>query len=235
MRIPALKVFVTILNLMKLFIAYLRISNAKSGGLNSHGIEAQRQAVERYLASVPDAHLLATFQEIESGRNNKRPQLAAALALAKKHKATICFSRWDRLGRNAAFLLTLQDSGVDMVAVDNPHIDKFIVGILALVAQKEVETLSLRVKQALVVARQRGKTLGNPRLADARRNAHGAIQERKKAFQGRAIKVIRDIQGTGVESLNRVADYLNRRAEPTARGNGSQWTATAVKRVLTAK
>lgn len=143
---------------------------------------------------------------------------------------TVVFSRWDRIGRNAAFLMSLQESGAELVAADNPHISKMVVGILALVAQQEVETLSLRVRQALVVAKQRGKTLGNPRLAEARKNAHKAIQERKTAFSADARKAIQEIQSTGISTLLGIASCLNKRGEKSSRGGA--WTATAVRRVL---
>src|SRR5579859_7885026 len=81
-------------------------------GFQGNGIEAQKQAVARYLASM-DCELVGTFEEVESGANNKRPQLAAAIQTAKSKKAVLVIAKLDRLSRNAAFLLQLQDSGVD--------------------------------------------------------------------------------------------------------------------------
>jgi hypothetical protein len=46
-------------------------------------------------------------------------------------------AKLDRLSRNAAFLLTLRDSGVRFVAVDLPEANDLTVGIMALVAQQE--------------------------------------------------------------------------------------------------
>ena len=210
------------------FVSYYRVSTDKQG-LQGNGIEAQKQSVARYLTSL-DCELLGSFEEVESGANNKRPQLAAALQLAKSKKAVLVIAKLDRLSRNAAFLLQLQDSNVDFVACDMPNADKLSIGIIALLAQRERQLISERTKAGLAVAKQRGAKLGNPNPSSALKSAQTAIQARKKGFVAEALKAIREIQGTGLSSLNRIADCLNKRGEKTARGG--KWTATAVKRVL---
>ena len=214
---------------MKLkFVSYYRVSTDKQG-LQGNGIEAQKQAVARYLTSM-DCELLGAFEEVESGANNKRPQLAAAMALAKAKKAVLVIAKLDRLSRNAAFLLQLQDSGVDFCCCDMPHADPLSVGIIALLAQRERQLISERTKAGLAVAKQRGIVLGNPNASGAWSKAMSAIKERKQQFAETAIKSIREIQSTGVESLTRIADCMNKRGEKTPRGG--KWTATAVKRIL---
>jgi DNA invertase Pin-like site-specific DNA recombinase len=134
------------------------------------------------------------------------------------------------LGRNAAFLLQLQDSGIDFVACDMPNADKLSIGIIALLAQRERQLISERTKAGLAVAKQRGAVLGNPNPKAALRKANMVIQDRKQEFAKSALKTIREIQSTGVDTLAKIADCLNKRGEKTARGG--TWTATAVKRVL---
>lgn len=210
------------------FVAYYRVSTQKQG-LEGNGIEAQKQAVKKYLDSL-ECQLLASFEEVESGAKNDRPQLTAAIQLAKSKKAILVIAKLDRISRNAAFLMRLQDSKIDFVACDMPNADKFTVGILALVAQRERELISQRTKAGLAVAKARGARLGNPNAPAALERARDAILARKNAFAAMASKSIREIQSTGVQSLNRIADCLNKRGEKTARGGS--WTATAVKRVL---
>lgn len=210
------------------FVAYYRVSTDKQG-LNGNGIEAQKQAVARYLASL-DCELIDTFEEVESGANNKRPELAAAIALAKSKKAVLVIAKLDRLSRNAAFLLQLQDAKVDFCCCDMPHADPLSIGIIALLAQRERELISQRTKAGLAVAKKRGAKLGNPNPEASLKKAVKANIQRKREFASAAIKIIREIQSTGVETLAHIADCMNKRGEKTPRGG--KWTATAVKRVV---
>jgi DNA invertase Pin-like site-specific DNA recombinase len=210
------------------FVSYYRVSTERQG-IQGHGIEAQRQAVKRYLGSL-ECELLGTFEEVESGANNHRPQLAAAIKLAKSRKAVLIIAKLDRLSRNAAFLLQLQDSGVDFIACDMPNADRLSIGIIALLAQRERELISERTKAGLAVAKSRGARLGNPKPADSLIKASQAIQEKKGLFVIQIRKIIEEIQSTGVRSLSKIAECLNKRGEKTRRGG--IWTATAVKRVL---
>ncbi len=52
------------------------------------------------------------------------------------------------------------DSGVEFVAVDNPHANKLTIHILAAVAQHERELIGERTKAALQAAKARGVKLG---------------------------------------------------------------------------
>ncbi len=210
------------------FVSYYRVSTERQG-IQGHGIEAQRQAVKRYLGSL-ECGLLGTFEEVESGANNHRPQLAAAIKLAKSRKAVLIIAKLDRLSRNAAFLLQLQDSGVDFIACDMPNADRLSIGIIALLAQRERELISERTKAGLAVAKSRGARLGNPKPADSLIKASQAIQEKKGLFVIQIRKIIEEIQSTGVRSLSKIAECLNKRGEKTRRGG--IWTATAVKRVI---
>ena len=56
---------------------------------------AQKDAVRRYLESL-ECELLANFEEVESGSNNERPQLMAAIELAKAKKAILVIAKLDK-------------------------------------------------------------------------------------------------------------------------------------------
>ena len=144
------------------FVAYYRVSTDRQGK-SGLGLDAQREAVTSYL-NGGSWQLVQEFVEVESGKRADRPQLAAALAACRKHKAKLVIAKLDRLSRNLAFVATLMESGVEFVAVDNPHANKLTIHILAAVAQHEREMISERTKAALAAARARGTQLGNPRL-----------------------------------------------------------------------
>ena len=197
------------------FIAYERVSTARQGA-SGLGLEAQRHAIDGFAASR-DACLIARFTEIESGRNPNRPELTKAIKLARLTGATLVIAKLDRLSRNAAFLLTLRDSGVHFLAVDMPEANDLTVGIMALVAQQEREAISRRTKEALAVAKARGATLGNPNGAAALRRADkGAVAMREAVcanadqFAKGLAPVMENISAQGHKSLRAVAAELNR-------------------------
>src|SRR5215475_2595587 len=173
---------------------------------------------------------IAEFIEIETGRRNDRPQLQEALSLCRKRKARLVIAKLDRLSRNLAFIAALMDSGVEFVAVDNPHANKLTVHILAAVAQHEREIISARTSAALKAAKARGKRLGNPKLSEARRLAVAARKESADRYSANLLPVIRDIQRSGIKSLRGVARALAARGIPTARGGA--WTPVQVSAIL---
>ena len=111
------------------FVAYFRVSTDKQGR-SGLGFEAQRHAVDQFL-NGGSWSLIGEFTEVESGKRNKRPELEKALAVCKRQKAKLVIAKLDRLSRNLAFIATLMDSGVEFIAVDNPHANKLTVHILA--------------------------------------------------------------------------------------------------------
>jgi DNA invertase Pin-like site-specific DNA recombinase len=128
------------------FVAYFRVSTDRQGK-SGLGLDAQREAVMTYLNGGRWT-LVDDFTEIESGKDNDRPELKKALAACKRLKAKLVIAKLDRLSRNLAFIATLMDSGVEFVAVDNPHANKLTIHILAAVAQHEREIISARTSAA---------------------------------------------------------------------------------------
>jgi DNA invertase Pin-like site-specific DNA recombinase len=215
---------------MKRYIALFRVSTDKQG-VDGYGMDSQRQIVRRFVESQ-NGVLEKEFSEVISGRktDDERPELAAALDYAKKHKATLIISKIDRLGRNAEFLLRLQNSGIDFVACDCPTADKFTVGILALLAQRERELISERTRLGLAAAKRRGVRLGtrNPeRQVAAMISANKAA---KVEFAAKVFPIIQEIKSAGVETLQGICECLNRRGISTR--NGKNWYPATVRNVL---
>ena len=154
------------------FISYLRVSTDKQGR-SGLGLEAQREAVTRYL-NGGNWTVVAEYVETESGKRSDRPKLAAALGHAKAIGATLVFAKLDRLTRNVDLLRTLVASGVDLVFCDLPHVPpgamgRFLLTQMASVAELEAGLISERTKAALAAAKARGVKLGNPNGARAMR------------------------------------------------------------------
>jgi len=206
------------------YVTYYRVST-KQQGASGLGLEAQRAAVEQYL-NGGNWQVIAEFVEIESGKRIKnRPQLQAAIATAKKAKATLLVAKLDRLTRNVHFLTGLLESGVRFKAVDMPSADKTMVQIMAVIAEWERDRISERTKAALQAAKARGKKLGNPKLiADNR-----AVQE---AARGRAEALRTTLEGFERQELTqrKMVEELNRSGVPTARGGA--WSLIQLQRVL---
>jgi DNA invertase Pin-like site-specific DNA recombinase len=101
------------------------------------------------------------------------------------------------------------DSGVEFVAVDNPHANKLTIHILAAVAQHERQIISARTSAALKAAKARGKRLGNPKLSEARRHATAARKKSADRFSTNVLPVIREIQRSGIKSLLWVRGEMN--------------------------
>ncbi|MGI4792832.1 MAG: recombinase family protein [Janthinobacterium lividum] len=135
------------------FVAYCRVSTAHQGQ-SGFGLDAQRSAFAGFVTDRGE--LVKEFTEIESGRKNDRPQLAAALNLCRRRKAVLVIAKLDRLARNVAFMARLTESGAEFVAVDNPHATKLSVHLSAAFAEHERDQISARTVAALAAAKARG-------------------------------------------------------------------------------
>ena len=219
------------------FVSYLRVSTARQG-ISGLGIEAQHTAVTGYL-NGGCWKLMGKFVEVESGKRNDRPELAKALALCKRRRATLVIAKLDRLARNIHFITGLMESGVDFVAVDMPEANPTMIRMMAVFAQHEAEAISSRTKAALAAAKARGTVLGGRRVS-AERFEEISAEGRKvsiavrssKAASNRAdlLPVIAEIRASGVTTLREIAAELNVRGEKAPRGGN--WSAMQVSRIL---
>jgi DNA invertase Pin-like site-specific DNA recombinase len=169
--------------------------------------------------------------EIESGKRNDRPQLIAALDECRRRGAILVIAKLDRLARNVAFVSNLMESGVEFVAVDNPHASKLTIHILCAVAEHEREMISERTKAALQAAKARGVRLGNPdghakSLKQARAKLISNADDHARTLR----MIIADIQRSGLTSYRQIANALNARGIATARKG--QWHPATVRNVL---
>ncbi len=218
-------------------VAYLRVSTKKQGA-SGLGLEAQRAAVAEY-AAREGLRVVAEYVEVESGKKAARPELGKALNHCRAAKACLVVAKLDRLARNVAFLSSLMEAGLDFVALDNEHANKFTLHVLAAVAEQEARATSERTKAALAAAKRRGVLLGSSRpghwqgkeakrLAGSRRGVRRAAELRTQAARqhnGMAVAEALRLRREGKSWLE-VAAELNARGLVTRRGNA--WSKSSV-------
>ena len=217
----------------RLLVTYMRVSTSKQGR-SGLGLDAQRTALIHF-AEAERFHIAHEFIEVDSGKGHdaleRRPQLKAALAQAKKHKCHLGVAKLDRLSRDVHFISGLMVHRVPfLVAELGADVDPFVLHLFAALAEKERTLIGTRTRAALAAAKVRGVRLGNPDLQNARDQA---ILQIRRAADARAIEVtplIQQIRRNGSISLREIADRLN--AQGVAGPRGGAWYATSVKNVL---
>jgi DNA invertase Pin-like site-specific DNA recombinase len=173
--------------------------------------------------------------EVETGKGadalDRRPQLKAALAAAKKLKCHVAVAKLDRLSRDVHFISGLMAHRVPFVVAElGADVDPFVLHLFAALAEKERSLISTRTRQALSAAKARGVTLGNPKLSKARESAVASIKADADQHAANVLTIIREAQKAGATTLRAVADALNARGIPTPRGGA--WHAMSVKNVM---
>ncbi|WP_115375868.1 recombinase family protein [Adhaeribacter pallidiroseus] len=214
---------------MKRYVAYYRVSTAKQG-ISGLGLEAQQYAVSAFVKGA--AQIVAEYTEVESGKKNNRTQLLLAISEAKKQKATLLIAKLDRLSRNAAFIFTLRDSGVDFVCADMPDANTLTIGIFAVLAQHERELISSRTKAALQAKIAQGARLGKPENLTYQDRVTGAQVMRQKAVTNennkRAAAMVNLYRAQGLTWMA-IAEKLNEAGFKASRGG--QFQANQVQRI----
>ena len=212
---------------MKL-IAYYRVSTKRQGD-SGLGLESQQADVQRH-ASAVGGEIVATFQEIETGKRSDRPELAKALAACRRHGATLVIAKLDRLARNVHFVSGLMEAKVPFVCCDNPNATPLTIHILAAVAEDEAKRISARTKAALAAAKAKGVRLGRDNLtAGVRAKGASANAAAAQEHAAKARPFAARLRQAG-ESLAAIAEKLTDAGLLTRRGKA--WTATGIMRLL---
>lgn len=207
------------------FIAYYRVSTDKQGR-SGLGLDAQIAAVQQH-TQRSSGEIIATFQEVETGKHSDRPELQKALKLCRQKKAVLVIAKLDRLSRNLAFIANLMESGADFVACDMPEANKTMLQMMAVFAEHEREAISTRTKEALKAAKARGQKLGRPNADIAEVQRHWS--ERARSVRERVRPTAEQLKAQGM-TLTQIAEGLNERGIKTCR-NG-QWYASTVRQLL---
>lgn len=214
---------------MKRYVTYKRVSTAEQGrgGL---GLEAQQRDLDLFLTNYSDVpfEVIGEFVDIQSGKDDDRPELSKAIALAKKTGAELLISKLDRLSRRVSFIATLmEEKKLTLRVASMPTADSFQLHIYAALAEQERKFIGLRTKAALAEAKARGQKLGGMRDKTMRRNEVVKANATRRA--DKISGIILPLRNAG-KTLREIAAELDRAGVETARGGS--WSATQVQRAL---
>ena len=194
---------------MQPVVAYYRVSTERQGrpGL---GQDAQRERCAQF-AAQNEVELVEALTEVEMGKSSdvldRRPQLAAALAAARRHHGQV------------------------LVAEFGAGVDPFVLHIYAALVEKERRMISERTRTALAARKRQEAQLGNPtNRTETGKIGAGRTADGVRRFAENVAPVILEIRASGVDSLRGIAAVLNTRGVRTARGG--RWQATQVGALL---
>ena len=191
------------------FVGYYRVSTKKQGesGLS---LEGQRKEVREFASK--HGELVDEFEDVVSGGNNNREGLNQAIKLAKRVKGKILIYRLDRFSRRVSFISSFLEQGIGLKIVDMPNTDTFQLHIHSAVSEEERRKCSLRTKEALKVARERGIELGKYGKILSKHNHDQAMK-----FACKTLSLIKSKYEMGV-GYTRICNELNERGIKSWRG-----------------
>jgi hypothetical protein len=143
-------------------------ATARPQRARDRGAESRCRAVRRNRG----IQIVAEHVEIETGKGadalDRRPELAAALARARKVKCLVVVAKLDRLSRDVAFISGLMAHRVPFVVAElGLDADPFMLHLYAALAEKQRVLISARTKPRSPRRRQPARslaTLGPQRL-----------------------------------------------------------------------
>jgi len=214
---------------MKQYVVYKRVSTADQGR-SGLGLEAQQRDIELFLTNYSDIpfEIIGEFIDVQSGKDDDRPELTKAIALAKRIGAELLVSKLDRLSRRVSFIAALmEEKKLTLRVASMPTADSFQLHIYAALAEQERNFISLRTKAALAEAKAKGRKLGGMRDKTMKRNEVVKANANRRA--GNIAGIILPLRDAG-KTLREIATELDRAGVQTARGGS--WSATQVQRAL---
>lgn len=216
-------------------VCYLRIST--EGQAEGMGLEVQRQTVQRW-CDQNDYEIVGIYHDETSGTNGLEHRIGLAQALAKipDEADTLVIPRLDRLARDLVLseqlLSEVWNAGGNVVSCAQGEGDlrndpedpsrSLIRQVLGAVSAYERAMIVLRMKRGrMAKAAAGGFATGSPPFG-WESDGEGGLRE--IPTQQAAIKDIVAMRESG-SSLQKIADELNKRGEPTKR-NGKWYPAT---------
>jgi DNA invertase Pin-like site-specific DNA recombinase len=202
------------------------------------GLEAQRRLIQEYIGRIDGGEIIRDeFVDYETGKQD-REQLRQALSYARRTGATVVVAKLDRLARNAGLFREIRDQvrewNVNVLFLDFPEVPvgpsgEFCLHMLALCAEFEGKLISERTRNALRVAKSKGRRLGASRPGSKRFTQEEMLEGREAASKARTAKalaknrdvmlVIREKRAEG-SSYREIAEILQETLGVSCRDGG---------------
>lgn len=216
---------------MEKFILYYRVSTKKQGK-SGLGLDAQKTIMFNYLKKFSEKEIVGQFQDIESGKNDKRPELLAAIEVAKQEDARLLIATLDRLSRNLSFIAMLMDNQIKFTACDIPEANELTIHIFAALAQYERKRIAERTKNAIAEKIKRGEKMGDSSNFSNYGRHLGGLEQRKIAQDNEQnIKAYQTVKAAERQTLGitliQLAKFLN--DIPLRTRTGAKWSPRSVK------
>jgi DNA invertase Pin-like site-specific DNA recombinase len=178
-------------------------------------VSTEDQDLRLQVDALRNAGCWNIWEEKRSATRGKRPELEKALADLRPGDTLVVW-RIDRLARNVRELYSRLDqinsAGAEFKSLMEQFdftttMGKFVLGILALVAELEVQMTAQRTSAGMQALKAQGFTLGaRPKLAKER--AARMVAERKA---GKTIAILAEKYGVSTATVNNYVKRANRR------------------------
>ncbi len=213
------------------YVAYYRVSTNRQGK-SGLGMQAQKRAVQDFINQFGGV-VITEYKEVESGKNSNRPELNKAIDYVQLSNAKLLVAKLDRLSRDLHFLTNLMKQNIAFRICDMPLVDELTINVIGATAQHELRMISTRTKAALLSAKERGVTLGNPVLDVVRNRDVSAANKARTLAQSewrkKILRVISHVEKQGHETCLSIAQELNRRGLKTYRN--CEFTVPVISRL----
>lgn len=211
-------------------VVYLRVSTARQAA-EGIGLDAQEAKCRAHAERMGWQVIAVHRDEGASGRDGveDRPGLQATIDTVKGTPgAVVVVYSVSRLARRQRLLWNLLDDregyGLPVSSATEPFdtatpTGRAMLGMIATFAQLEADMVSERTRDALAEVKAQGTRLGAPDMVRL-----GAVE---------SVRLVKQLYATGDYSHVTLADELNRRSVPTAKGG--KWWAKTVRSAIMAE
>jgi len=217
-------------------LGYIRVSTEEQAN-EGMSLSFQRRKIEAY-CELHDLILLDLLEDAGlSGRDNTRPAYQQLLQrITDPDVSGVIVYRLDRLTRSfgelGVMLETFKKHNASIYSVmenvdASTAIGRFVIGLLGLLANLEVDVLGERVAAGMEEAKRQGLHVGSTPLGYKRSEQKGELLVDEK--EGEIIQRIHHLRTSEQMSFRRIAEVLNHEGHPTKRGG--RWGSETVRLV----